>query len=91
MLQANSTTSRPRAISPPASLSTLPCSEVRIAASSSLRLFRISRNANITAWRFAHEASAHAGNAAFAVWTAWSTSAVVARRTSRCTTPLAGS
>ena len=88
--QANSTTSMPRAISPSASESTLPCSEVRISASSCLRAFSSSRNANSTVWRFAIEASRHCAHAAVAEATASSTSAVEARRTSRCTVPERG-
>ena len=74
MPQANSTTSMPRAISPSASEVTLPCSEVRIAASSSLRAFSSSRNANITLCRFAIEASRQPSKAARAFATATSTS-----------------
>ena len=48
MPQANSTTSWPRAISPSASESTLPCSAVMSAASSSRRASSSSRNAKIT-------------------------------------------
>ena len=46
--QANSITSRPRVTSPRASASTLPCSRVISAASSSLWELTSSRNANIT-------------------------------------------
>src|SRR5438552_14879348 len=45
MPHANSTTSRPRCTSPAASESTLPCSSDTTSASSSTRLFTISRNA----------------------------------------------
>ncbi len=90
MPQANSMTSRPRAISPSASEVTLPCSLVRIAARSPLRALTISRKAKSTCWRFAQLASAHAGRAALAAWTATSTSRVEARRTSFWTTPRAG-
>ena len=51
MPQANSTTSIPRASSPVASESVLPCSADSIAASSSVRLLRRLRNSNITAAR----------------------------------------
>jgi hypothetical protein len=88
---AKSTTSSPRAISPAASESTLPCSEVRISASSLLRAFKSSRNVKITDWRLASEASRQAGNAAAAADTAASTSATLASRTSFETVPLAGS
>ena len=60
MPQANSTTSRPREISPIASECTLPCSAVMIAASSSLRLLSSSRKANITCVRRASEVVPHA-------------------------------
>ena len=60
----------PRAISPSASESTLPCSEVRISASSLLRAFSSSRKANSTVWRLAIEASRHSAQAAEAESTA---------------------
>ena len=61
MPQANSTTSWPRLTSPSASERTLPCSEVMIAASSDLRAFSSSRNANSTCARLASEVSRQAG------------------------------
>ena len=66
MPQANSTTSWPREISPMASESTLPCSAVMIAASSSLRELSSSRNANITCVRRASEVRPHSRAAASA-------------------------
>ena len=71
---AHSTTSMPRATSPSASAVTLPCSFVRIAASSPLRALSSSRKANSTACRLASEAPAQAGKAAFAEATAAATS-----------------
>ena len=73
--QANSTTSWPRETSPNASERTLPCSEVMIAASSPLRAFSSSRNANRTWVRLASEVSRQPGNAAAAAETTASTSA----------------
>ena len=78
MPQANSTTSWPRLTSPSASESTLPCSAVMIAASSSLRAFSSSRNANRTWVRLASDVSRHLGNAASAAETTSSTSASLA-------------
>ncbi len=69
---------------------TLPCSEVRISASSCLRGFSSSRKVNSTVWRFAIDESRHSAQAALAEATASSTSAVEASRTSRCTVPRAG-
>jgi len=63
MPQANSTTSWPRLTSPSASESTLPCSEVMIAASSSLRALSSSRKANRIWVRLAREVPRHLGNA----------------------------
>ena len=68
----------------------MPCSEVRISASSPLRALSSSRNANITVWRFAIEASRHCAQAAEAMPTAAATSAAEASRTSFCTVPSAG-
>ena len=61
MPQANSTTSCPREISPSASESTLPCSAVMSAASSSLRALSSSRNAKSTWVRRASDVRPHAG------------------------------
>ena len=66
MPHANSTTSWPRAISPSASRSTLPCSAVMIAASSSRRELSSSRNANSTCVRRASEVRSHASAASAA-------------------------
>ncbi len=56
---ASSTTSWPRRISPIASETTLPCSAVMISASSRLRAFNSSRNANSTPCRRAIEYPFH--------------------------------
>src|SRR5664279_5327434 len=90
MPQAYSITSSPRAISPAASDSTLPCSAVMIAASSSLRALNSSRNANMTLVRLAIEVLPQAGNAAFAAATPALTSVTDARGTVRATAPVAG-
>src|SRR5664279_5201163 len=87
---AYSITSRPRAISPAASDSTLPCSAVMIAASSPLRALNSSRNANITLVRFASEVSLQSAKAALAAATPALTSAADARGTVRATAPVAG-
>ena len=76
MPQANSTTSWPRATSPRASASTLPCSAVMSSASSPARALSSSRKRNTIWVRRASEVSRHAGNAAFAAATAASTSAL---------------
>ena len=76
MLQASSTTSRPRDTSPSASETTLPCSAVMISASSCLRAFSSSRKANMIEVRLVSDVSRHAGNASAAarmpsrVWSA---------------------
>ncbi len=90
MLQANSTTSRPRLISPLASESTLPCSRVTISASSSVCSTSSSRNRNITAVRLASEYCDQTSNAAAALAIAVSTSAGVAEATWATTSPVAG-
>ena len=61
MPHANSTTSSPRATSPSASLGTLPCSAVMIAASSSVRAASSSRNRNSIVVRSASDVARHAG------------------------------
>ena len=63
MPQANSTTSRPRVTSPSASESTLPCSAVMSAASSSLRALSSSRKANSTWVRLASDECRHSAKA----------------------------
>src|SRR2546430_1377370 len=90
MPQANSTTSSPRCTSPRASDSTLPCSSETIPARSSTRALTSSRNANRTFVRVDREACDHSSNAAFAVRTASSTSAVEAKATCACCSPVAG-
>ena len=85
--QANSITSSPRVTSPSASESTLPCSAVRIRATSSRRSCRSSRMRNISSARFASEVARQAGNAAFAAATAAPTSSTVARSTSPVCSP----
>src|SRR5665647_2296910 len=87
---ANSTFSRPRAISPAASDRTLPCSAVTIAASSSLRSRRSSRNANSTPDRLDSDAWRQSLEAATAVATAVFTSAAEARSTVPVCSPMAG-
>ena len=90
MPHANSTMSMPRVTSPWASLKTLPCSAVIIAASvSRSRLSRL-RKACMTRARRSGGVSAHAGCAAFAAATAASTSAGAASATRRATAPVAG-
>ena len=88
--QANSTTSWPRLTSPSASDSTLPCSAVMIAASSSFRAFSSSRKANRTWVRLARDVFRHVANAASAAATISSTSASLAIATCADTSPVAG-
>ena len=88
--QANSITSSPRVTSPIASESTLPCSAVRIRATSSRRSCTSSRIRKSSSARFASEVARQAGNAAFAAATAAPTSSVVARSTSPDCCPSAG-
>ena len=90
MPHANSTTSWPRAISPVASESTLPCSEVMISASSPRREFSSSRNANSTCVRRASEVRPHSWAAAWAAAMTLSASAVLASATRPDTWPDAG-
>ncbi len=90
MPQQNSITSSPRVTSPIASDSTLPCSAVRYLAISSRRSCTSSRIANRISARFAIESARHAGNAAFAAWTARSTSSAVAKSTAPDCWPVAG-
>ena len=90
MPQQNSITSSPRVTSPIASDSTLPCSAVRYLAISSRRSCTSSRIANRISARFAIESARHAGNAAFAAWTARSTSSTVAKSTAPDCWPVAG-
>ena len=91
MPQANSTTSRPRATSPSASESTLPCSAVMIAASSCLRALSSSRKAKTTCVRRVRDAFRHSAAAAAALCTASSTTPADARSTRPDSRPVAGS
>src|SRR4051794_16741117 len=90
MPQQNSITSSPRVTSPIASESTLPCSEVRILATSSRRSCTSSRMLKKISARFASDTCRHSTNAAFAACTAASTSSTVARSTAPVCLPLAG-
>ena len=90
MPQANSTTSRPREISPRASECTLPCSRVMISASSSLRESSSSRNRNITLARVVIEARRQVAAAAFAEAMTASASAWSATTIRPVTCPVAG-
>src|SRR6478752_2219272 len=87
---ANSTFSRPRAISPAASACTLPCSAVMMFASSSRLSCSRARKANSTDDRLDSGARRHCSAAILAPATAASTSAAVARSTSALCTPVAG-
>jgi hypothetical protein len=87
---ANSTFSRPRAISPAASPRTLPCSAVMIAASSSLRSCNKARNANRMSARLLSELDRQVRAASAATTTAASTSDRLARSTCAATAPVAG-
>ena len=91
MPQANSITSRPRATSPIASESTLPCSAVRTRARSSRRAWKSSRIAKNSSARFASDVVRHDSNASAAFATTASTSALDARSTAPVCTPRAGS
>ena len=91
MPQANSTTSWPRATSPRASASTLPCSAVMSSASSSARALSSSRKRNRIWVRRASDVSRQPGNAAFAAATAASTSAGAANASRAVIAPVAGS
>ena len=90
MPQANSTTSRPRAISPSASECTLPCSAVTSAASSSRRAASSSRNANITWVRRVSDVAAQPSAAALAAAITRAASASSAIATRPVTWPVAG-
>ena len=90
MPQANSTTSWPRDTSPSASESTLPCSLVMIAASSSFRALRSSRNANTIWVRLARLVSRHSREACSADSMIARASASVANETRPVTRPVAG-
>ncbi len=88
---ANSTTSWPRVISPSASLTTLPCSDVMISASSPFSASSSSRKRKRIACRLASDRSRQAGNAAFADAMARWISSASASATSFVTTTRAGS
>ena len=88
---ANSTFSMPRETSPAASESTLPCSEVTIAASSGVRSLSSWRSRKNTSARLMRLVSRQAGSAAAAAAIAASTSAVEAKATCFDTWPVAGS
>ena len=90
MPQANSTISSPRVTSPRASGSTLPCSRVRIVASSSACFSIRSRKRNSTRARLSAGVSAHSGNAVRADWMAERVSSAEASATSVVATPSAG-
>ena len=87
---ANSTTSAPRWISPLASDSTLPCSEVMTAASSSVRASRMPRNLLRMRARRNGGVDAQAGKAFLATAMASFTSAVEASDTDAVCSPVAG-
>ena len=87
---ANSTFSMPRLISPLASLSTLPCSRVMIAARSSWRSTSNWRMRKNTSARRTSPVAAHFFWAAAATAMAWLTSSVVANATRAASWPVAG-
>ena len=87
---ANSMFSRPRASSPRASDSTLPCSAVTSEAISLRLASTSSRRWNITSARRPSPVARHAGNAALAAATAASTSATLAKSTLAACSPVAG-
>ena len=89
--QAKSTTSRPLATSPAASLATLPCSELIRAASWSVWVRTSSRKENMTWLRRARDAFRQPAAASAAADTAASTSSADAKSTVPVTWPVAGS
>ena len=91
MPQANSTFSMPRATSPLASLSTLPCSAVMSAASAPRCPSSSSRRRNRVAARALNEVAAHSRAASLAPATACATSSELARATDPDCSPVAGS
>ena len=91
MPQANSTTSIPRVTSPFASDSTLPCSEVMMAARSSAWRSSNALNLNITRARFDGVVADQSGKATAAASTAVRTSWTEASGTRLVTWPVAGS
>src|SRR5262245_58651981 len=90
MPHAYSTFSIPRAISPSASVCTLPCSAVMTDASSLRLPSRRSRSRNNTSARPDSDAARHAGKAACAAATAASSSSLDAKSTSAACSPVAG-
>ena len=90
MPQANSMFSRPRATSPRASPSTLPCSDVSSDAISLRLASTSSRRWNITSLRRDSDVERQPGSASLAVATARSTSSTEAKSTSACCSPVAG-
>ena len=90
MPHANSTFSRPRATSPSASESTLPCSAVSSDAISLRFASMSSRRWNRTSARRDRFVARQAGKAPRATSTAASTSAADAKSTSACCVPVAG-
>ncbi len=90
MPQANSITSMPRETSPCASLNTLPCSAVMIAANSSRRWFISSRKRSMTRARRIGGVLLQPAKACLAEATAASTSRVSPRRSVRAMSPVAG-
>ena len=82
--------SMPRVTSPCASLNTLPCSAVMIAATVSRCSLSSARKALSTRARRIGGVSAQAGNAACAAFTAAPTSSAEASATLRATAPVAG-
>src|SRR6516162_1882411 len=90
MPQANSTTSSPRWMSPLESAKVLPCSEESSLARLSNSLCASSRNLNRTRARRCGLVAAQAGCAAAALAMACSTSALLAKATFACTSPVLG-
>jgi hypothetical protein len=90
MPQANSTFSSPRATSPRASDSTLPCSAVRWAAISLRLASTSSRKWNMTSDRRLSDVARQSWAACVATATAPSTSSTDAKSTSACCSPVAG-
>ena len=90
MPQANSTTSMPRATSPLASASVLPCSAESCAASALRSRCSSSRKRNSTCARRAGGVADQPGKALAAAATADFTSSVVASGTRPVTSPVAG-
>src|ERR1700726_2386699 len=88
--QANSTTSRPRWMSPLASAKVLPCSEDNSRARSSYSPWISSKNLNMALARRCGLVAAQAGNAASALAMAFSTSDLLASATLACTSPVLG-